>query len=352
MIRIDKIQAATTGLFGGVGFRNSELTGYNIVDSTNTGSTSGLYFGDGSALVTIKNIKDSQENPSISDANFNTFLINLQKSCILDVCNKVYAGQSDFVDSLNLYPFEKSFKNTIEPSGRFVGLEIEPLSNRYIGKIPWVELSFDSVVTFNLYLRNTNKPKTNILTKSVTTVAGESTVVALDWFIADDSTYKGGKFYVGYFEDDLNGAKAYKKDYDFSEWQVNTPYFNIEPVSIIPSGTTLDLTLIQDESESFGMNIGIDIYKDFTELTLRNKNLFWKAIQLQMHEIVLNLIKYSNRSNGTERRAADNIQQVDFALYGNPELKISGVLKKLESAISDIQKAIFYVPRISKGTLG
>ena len=94
MIRTDKIQ---TGLFGGVGFRQPTLTGYNIVDETNQGSTSGLYFGDSSELVTIKNIKDCQEDSDISDVNFNTLLTNMQKSVILDVCNKVIAGQSDFI---------------------------------------------------------------------------------------------------------------------------------------------------------------------------------------------------------------------------------------------------------------
>ena len=103
MIRSDKIQ---TALFGGVGFRQPTLAGYNIVDATNIASSSGLFFGDSSELVTIKNIKDCQEDLSISNENFNLLLANMQKSVILDVCNKIIAEQSDFIDSLNLYPYE------------------------------------------------------------------------------------------------------------------------------------------------------------------------------------------------------------------------------------------------------
>jgi hypothetical protein len=41
-------------LFGLVGFRNSIIPDYDIVDSDNETSDSGLYFQDGFKLVTIK----------------------------------------------------------------------------------------------------------------------------------------------------------------------------------------------------------------------------------------------------------------------------------------------------------
>ena len=59
MIRSDKIKSQ---LFGEVGFRQSTLTGYDIVDASNQVSRSGLFFQDASRLVTIKNIKETQEN--------------------------------------------------------------------------------------------------------------------------------------------------------------------------------------------------------------------------------------------------------------------------------------------------
>ena len=344
MIRSDKIK---TGLFGGVGFEQPTLTGYNIVDATNLAASSGLHFGDSSKLVTIKNIKDCQEDPSISNVNFNLLLTSLQNSAILDVCNKVIAGQSDFIDSLNLYPYEKSFDDTITPTGKFVGFNIEPLRNGVSCSIPWVELCFDTAKTFNLYLYNSNKPNAAILTKSVTTVAGEATIVALDWTVANDVTYKGGTFFLGYFEDDLDGAKAYAKNWENAIFNVRTPYFEIEPVFLNHTLTVIDIESEAYSVDTFGLNIGVDIYTDYTELIIRNKNLFFPAIQLQMHETVVNLIKYSTRSNSIERISKE---MIDFELFGNPKLQIEGIATKLNRAIEQIKKALFYVPRIQRVT--
>jgi hypothetical protein len=353
MIRIDKIQAGTTGLFGWVGFRNSTLTGYDIVDATNQGTNPVLYFQDGSKLVSIKNIKDSQENPNITTEQFNTLLGNMQKSVILDVCNEVIKEQPDFVNSNNLYPFEKSFENTIGKTGKFVGFEITP--NRIgnvICKIPWVETSFDGVVTFNLYLYNSNLPTTPIQTKAITTVAGASKITILDWIVADDATYKGGVFYLGYFDDDLTvddvEVSAYKKDYEISNVKVSTPYYSIQPISLSSTDDAISIVDRVYESDTFGLNIGINLHEDYTEMILRNRSLFYNAIQLQMHKEVLGLIKYSTRININESISKD---VVDFELYGNSTLKISGVLEKLNDSISTIRKSLFRQPRMSKATL-
>jgi hypothetical protein len=352
MIRIDKIQAVTTGLFGGVGFRNSDLSGYNIVDATNVGTTSGLYFQDASELVSIKNIKDCQENPSITDVQFNTLLANMQKSAILDVCNKVADGRADFI---NLYPFEKSFVNLVGKLGKFVGLRIAPSKGNVICKIPWIETSFNGVATFNIYLYNTNLPSTPIKTKEITTVAGASNITILDWIVADDTTYKGGVFYLGYFDDDLTvdevEVSAYKKDYDLSNVKISTPYYRIDPISLTNTGATISVVNESYESDTFGLNIGVDLYVDYTELILRNRNLFWNAIQLQMEERVLMLIKHSTRSNSTELRTKDNIEKIDLELFGNKQYGIAGLNNKLDSAISTLKKCLFPDKRIIIATL-
>jgi hypothetical protein len=348
MIRSDKIQ---TSLFGGVGFKNSDLAGYDIVDDDNQDSLSGLYFQDGSELVSVKYIKDSQENESITDEQFNVLLTNMQNSVILDVCNKVIDGQSDFITSLNLYPFEKAFDNVQEHKGKFVGFEIQPLSGSIICKIPYVELSFNEEATFDLYLYNSNLSKSPILTKSVTTTAGESKAVSLDWVVADDLTYKGGKFYLGYFDADLGTAKAYKKDFNSANVAVRTPYFYVSPVNLSHDGTTINVRTRTYDSDIHGLNIGLDVYNDYTELIVRNKSLFWNSIQLQMHEKVLMMIKYSTRSNLVERIGRDNVKFVDLELYGNKEHGIVGIQHKLANSVSTLRKSLFHIPRVSKGTL-
>lgn len=342
MIRIDKIQ---TAFAGSVGFRNPTQTGYDIVDATNQLSASGLYYQSGSELVTIKNIKECQSDPNITDEQFNTLLTNMQKAVVLDVCNKVIEGRSDFISSLNLYPFEKSFDALVPKTGKFVGFAITPSAGNKVCKIPWVELSFDAAETFNIYLFNSNL-SAPIQTKEVTTTAGESKIVQLDWIIADDVNYKGGKFYLGYF--DTITANAYKKDHDLASMRVQTPYFHVEPITL--TGTsTVDVESENYVSETHGLNIGLDVYSDYTELIIRNKSMFYTAIQLQMHEKVLNLIKYGSRGNPDQREISENV--INFELFGNSKVGINGVMSRLQSAINTLRKAFFYQPRIQRGTL-
>jgi hypothetical protein len=350
MIRPDKIK---TAMFGGVGWRQSTVSGVPTVTGSNLTASSGLIFQDGTSFVTLQNIIDCQEDSEISDAEFNIYLANLQNAVILEACQKVVSDQSDFINTVNLFPYEKSFNNTITPSTNFVGFEIERTKDTNIlGKINWIELAFDSVKTFNVYLYNSNLPKSPIKTQSVTTVAGESVIVALeDWELADDATFKGGKFYWGYFESDLDGAEALKKDYELSDLQVSTRCHYITPVTLEHSGSLIDITTVTEVNETYGLNFGIDTYNDYTELLIRNKSLFYQPIQYQMAEKIFNLIRVATRSNNIERLNKDFINDIGFEIYGNIELGIQGINGKLKRSIEDLRRTLFRKPLISRGTL-
>lgn len=344
MIRPDKI---TSAFFGGVGFVDSTLPGVPSLTDSNKVTRSGMVFQDGNFLVTLQNIFDSQENLEISDPDFNTLLTNMQNAVILEAINKISEKQSDFIQGANIYPYEKAFENTITPSGRAVGFKIEPTNrNGYICEIPWIELSFDSAKTFNVYLYNSNIPTEKIEEQSVTTIAGRSVIQNLNWYITDDETYKGGDFYLIYFEDDLGGAKAFKKDFELSSYWISTQYYYVHPVTIGHAGAVLDVTSLSEESDTFGLNIGVNIYNDYTEIFIRNQGLFWTVIKYQMTEKVLNLIATSSRTNDTQRS-----HQARLHLYGSKEHGIIGIYSKLNTTIEDIEKMLFYQPKISRGTL-
>lgn len=349
MFQADTIQSK---LFGEVGWKSSTLSNIPALESDNASSISGLYFQDNS-FVNIENIYDCQHDPDISDANFNILLRQLQNDAILEVCNKVVQDESNFIESVNLYPYEKSFEDVIEPNTNFVGFRIE--KNKRVcslNKISWIELSFDSDVTFNIYLFNSNK-KDPIKTQEVTASANESVIVNFNnYFIADSSTYKGGKYYFGYFEEDLSGAKALKKDYELANLYVNTKCMYVMPTTVQHTNNVLDISTYTNESDTFGLNIGIDSYIDYTELIIRNKNLFWQAIRYQMGEIVLHLIETSTRTNDSERLSKENINQIAFILYGRSEAGIEGIIGKLKRTIMDLKNTLFPKPLITRGTLG
>jgi hypothetical protein len=350
VIRTSIITSAT-GLFGGVGFRNPTDPDYNIVKEPNTTSNSGLYFDDASGFVTIQNIKECQPDKKITVAEFNTYLTNLQKQVIDDVCRQVLADRSKFIYSINLFPYPKAFDRVLEPESGFVGFEIERFDQQdTAAKAEWVELAFDSEVTFNLHLFNSNR-KQPIKTLEVTTSANEAKVISLtDWFIADSDECKGGRYYVGYFESDLGGAKPMAKDLEDSNIQICNAFFSIYPVRVDQDNSLLNIREIEYTSDTAGLNLGINIYQDFTALVISHKDLFYPAIQYGMGVKVLNLIKTSIRSNITQRLTSEMIPDIDFELYGNEQLNIAGIKTEYLSRIDSLKTLLFYEPLMTKTT--
>lgn len=351
MIRPDKIKS---NLFGGVGFRQSTLTGYDIVDAPNQVTSSGLFYQDASFLITVKNIKLTQENPSITDPKFNLILKQMQESVILDVCNKVIAGESDYLQSVNLYPFEKTFKNTLSVADKFSGFRIVPdYRNGLIAKLSFVELCFDSDVTFDLYLFNSNNPNTEIQTVEVNAKANEATIVDLGWFISDDTTHKGGVFYLGYFEDDLGGALPIKRDFEMADLGRSTKCFYVEPVKLEHTENVIDVSTYTEKSDTGGLNLGFEIYNDYTEFISKNKNLLWQAIQTQMAIKVLNLIISTTQSNATQRILKQLVNSAIIELHGASDKRtvIEGLTVKNERIIQDLKKQLFYKPLIQRRTI-
>lgn len=347
MIRSDKIKSQ---LFGGVGFRQPTLSGYDIVDADNQASQSGDFFQDSSRLVTIKNIKETQENPEITDEQFNDLLKQLQESAINNVCNKITQQESDFRQSQNLYPFEKTFGDTLTVSDKFTCFRIEPTrKNTILTKISFIELAFDSDATFNIYLYNSNKPNAPIQTQEVTTVANESVLFQLDWYIADDENHKGGNYYIGYFEDELGVALPIKRDYELSTLEMQSRCNYILPSKLTKSVNTIDVSSYVSQSDTGGLNIGIETYNDYTDLLIRNNQLLWKAIQSEMAIQVLDTIIHSTRSNRDERILSQAVNQLNG--YVDDNRRIEGFVVKNSRNIKDIKKMLFYKPKIARRTL-
>jgi len=343
-------------MFGGVGFRQTTLTGFPTIDTANSTARSGMIFQDATGFVTIQNIYECQQDPQLAEVDFNTYLTNLQNAVILETCQKIQESESDFIQSNNVYPYEKSFINIQSKTGKFVGFQLEPTKkNGILGKVNWIELAFDEAVTFNVYLYNSNLPKSPLRTVSVTTVAGESVIVELeDWELSDDSTFKGGTFYWGYFEDDLGTASAFVKDFELSELWVHTRCHDIVPVTIEHTGTDINITTAIEKSETYGLNFGIDVYNDYTELFIRNKTMFYQPIYYQMAEKVYNLIITSVRSNRIERITNDDkaLQAMTFEMYGSSDSGVNGIDGKLKRSMDNLKRMMFYKPLISRKTIG
>lgn len=303
MIDFSKIKEAFSGR---IGWKQPTLSGYNIVDSSNETSTTGLYFNsDFHKLVTIRNIKDCQEDNAISDANFNTYLTNLVNSSIVKILNSVF-DKDDLLENFILYPYSINYATSdlLENNGDFVGYEVRLAKDKDISTIlNSLIAEFDSVDTFDLYIFNSNlqDPITDAI--SVNTLAKTGKYKAINQILEYSSnSYKGGRFFIGYFTDSLT-AKAVNRSFQLSNVKRVPNTFSIRPIKVSgwTTKTIFDLQDIEYTSKSYGLNFDFSSVKNYTDEIIQNIRLFDSAIGYQVAADVLELIVTTTRDNSIER---------------------------------------------------
>jgi hypothetical protein len=343
-----KYTEVLTAMLSRLGWRQGTVS-VPTLTSANTTTNSGRYFNDFHSLVTVKNIKDTVEDASISDADFNTLLQNLQTAVISDCLNKVFSPKYYDEPKMLFDRFDNS-ESTQENSGLFVGYKIRPASDSDITvQINSLTLLFDGAATFNIYLFH-EKKATALKEIEVTTVANEQVRVDLtEWYLsAMNGTTTGGSFYIGYFQDDIGSVKAINETAD---WNYNTFCFKYEGAyTDVLSATTIDTNSYSTLSSTNGLNLEVSSFRDYTKKIIRNVSLFDNAIGYGMAVKVLENIIYStNRSNNNERALKEVIAEATYDLTG--VLPVAGTAKKkslrddYNSALEVLNNAFFPNPK-------
>lgn len=326
-------EAAISALDGLVGFRQPIDTTYDILDSGNLTSSSGKYFEDISGLVTIKNIIDTYEETSLSDAQLNTMLDNLRASATRDVLNKIFEDESINIESNTLFPYEENFKNTHILTKDFYFIKLTPSKNkRIVTCLDNIILSFDSVATFNIYLYS-SQSLLPIQTKSVTTVANQATKIYLGWALDNIGTYRIGFKRTG--TGSIGSAKPFKRDYQLSNVYTKSTNCLIEfrSANFLVSGR-IDVDNEDSMEDGIGMNLEYSSFVDYTNEIIKNKDRFATAVQLQMALTVADRIITSVRSNITQRLSDEAINKIAFTV-GNDERGLKGYFIKELKSIKD-----------------
>lgn len=345
-------------LIGRLGWRNSPppyLSDF-VLDDTNKKSASGMFFDYVGSLATVKNVHNMYNVPINSIPELNAILLDLQKQTINTVLHDVFSEDTEILDSYNLFPFQNVglSERTLE-AGNFHCFEINPYHNDFSIIIEKVFLLFDSAVTFDLYLFNSNNTKTStaVVKQSVTTKAYESTEIELVDFICDTSA-GGGYWYLGYFSDEIGGAKPL--DHEFRDYISSDNYGSISretvPVSTIPAGTFLSLGSITNDPDGNGMNPHITVAQNYSGFISNNKSLFDKAIQTQMHISVSELILNSTRTDCDQDELQQAFNTAWLRLYGDPSKQIYKTDRVLlNKEIKNIKSALFDSPLITVSSL-
>lgn len=339
-----------SGLFGLVGWRQSTVAGMPTVDATNLATSSSMVFQDYSAMVTIQNIYDCQEDSEISDDQFNTLLTNLSNASTVKVLNAVYSSE-DFIENKILYPYEKDWTTTIDNTTSFVGFEITcPVRKDLLWTINEIFTSFDSADTVKILLFSSNK-NAPLQSKEITVEQLTDTSTNLDWDLSKFDN-GGGKFYVGYLRSGLT-AKAIDRDYESANVQACLNTLRVRPIIVNDwdAETLFDVNDIENVSESFGLNFDITAWKDYTNVIVKNKNKFSSAIGYQVAADVLELILHATRSNRIQRLKEGHVLFELEGIVGEGFTRTIGINQKLAAEIKELRENFIETSPIQRSTL-
>jgi hypothetical protein len=346
MFQISKINSNAIGL---IGWRQSIDSSHPVVDATNLATSSGAYFQDFSALLTVDNIKQAQNYAGISDAQINTMLGDIVKSAFIKVLNVVFS-ENDFLENKILYPFENSWNNKLDNDVSFVGFELcQPSRMDLIHVLNNIVLSFDAVGSVKILLFHSSR-KQPILTKSITTVQDSDVDTVLNWTLSKE--YNGGKFYIGYLRSGLV-PKAYNREWDEANVKACFNTIKIDPIYVTGwnAETLFDVEDIEYSDKTYGLNFNITAWKDYTNVIVQNKYKFVNALGLQVAVDTLDLMLKSMRSNRTERIAESKLLFELEGIISEDLPKVAGLKVKLQQELNSLKANFIETPIISRGTL-
>jgi hypothetical protein len=300
-----------------IGWNEPSKTGYtSILDTDNKTSDSGLKFDALHPLTNFVNIKDTYPDSAASNAVLNALLTDWQKSAILQTVTEVF----NTTDSVQMGQFVTDiidFDQTITGTSKFVGYKITVPYGSAI-TLKSVELLFNGVATFNLYVFNTSKLAA-VTTKSVTSAANSLTLTAWDYTLYGSSTtLKSNVYYVGYLQSTVSPS-AIQRDFFGVKGSCE-----VVPIEATPNGTSLpDDDYVSESGYTYGLNFEFVERKDFTPSYLNNLDLFDKAIGLSVICKALNQIHFSFRSNSSERLSKDGLNTLSAKAF----LELNGNLE-------------------------
>jgi len=320
-----------------IGWNEPSRTGYTaLLDTDNKTSLSGLKFDALHALANFVNVKDTYPDSSASASVLNALLKAWQQNAILEVTKEVF--KTDFIEQGTLLDDPIDFSELNLNDSLFVGWKIT-VPPGFVLTIKSVELLFDSVATFNLYVFNESKLAAVVSNKSVTTVANSVKVESWDYSLyGRSSSYKTGVYYVGYFQ---NTAKAVQRNYYGKD-----SICGFEPIKAIANGTSLPNHKDVSYTGNTFLNLDYVVRQDFTDNYLNNVTLFDEVIGISVICKLLEQIHFSPRINQSERNAKETLNALSAKAFldlngtaeDNPEVPYKrGLLKEYQDKIKNIR---------------
>lgn len=340
-----------------LGWRNGTASPYNIVATLNTISSSGRYFNDGSFYegCTIEHLYDCGSKHADAAA-FNTWLANKRNANVLAAVNTVFSAPQTVEHGLL---FDKWYNSQLVPvpnEGKFVGIKLKVAEGDYTVQVNSLQLLFDGAATFTLYLYNdlVNQP---LWSKEVTTQANTQ-VMTTDLLDGDEhdlllsyisSHVKGGTYYLGYYQDDLGSVHALDYSYPQRHWYHCLSACSFEAAANDDT-TAFSREHVSLSTKTYGLNLDMTVYRDYTEVIVRQPHLFDELLGLMMAVNVVELVQTGTRSNMQQRLAEDKMAQMSRDLNAETTAQYPfapGLKSKIKRETERVRNAFFPKPQVT-----
>lgn len=323
------ITQVTECLNGLIGFRTTKDIEDNDLTPELLESGSGMYWEDAHPLITVENLcyikPEEQSFNTWAKEKVDASVKKLFSSLVEQKLNK--KSIKSLLASAQMYLGVANRHNKEVKQGRFVGFMIEP--KRHNGMV----LDFKKIGTqfsetnteLTLYVYNTSQiePVTTIKlnTGTANSFAWHESQLSIAY---ESQTYdKGSIWYIGYYEDDLQGQAINKDNISFKKGPCSycspsvyenflawSQYINITPIEVLPSDIEDDRSLFDIEkvgyvyeNKTFGLNLSMVIRCDLTNLICQQRNIFTKALSQQFVVDILKEMANSTRLNRVEQMA-------------------------------------------------
>lgn len=293
----------------------------------------------------------------------NGWIQEKQFAAINKISNQIFTNKKmneaakTFLDSVQVIDGAGRLEDTTAGSSRFVGFEIDlKRINNIKAVINNIGLQFTSVQTdLTIYLFHSSQKEavgTWVLTSEGAT--------SFDWQSATSPTTgtnemhyvnyslninSGGRYYLGYFEDDITGSAIVKQDcgcedvrFKWSKWATIR---TIEVASGDLDGTNLfDIDKIGYADTNYGLNLSFSINTDITEMLVNRKSLFVNALGYQFANDMIQSMVFNSDSRLAKMQttATRNAITYEWTAPDNPNSLKRRADESVEALSFDLSK--------------
>jgi hypothetical protein len=266
---------------------------------------SGMYYNYSHSANSPIKIYKAQEDKTITEDNFNTYLMRLKRQVAVQSLTSVFRQNSP-VEPPKLL-FEKMYRsqlNTITNSDKFAGWQIKLPQGDYSVKIETVSLMLSGAADVTLYCFSDMR-QDPIWTKEVSVTKGYDQ----QQFIVDDlyltlqnNEFKGGIIYFGYFQKQIADQGVEALDILLQRWG-SFYYIGYQGMEATSNYDELWFRrdLYYSNYRTYGLNLEISTARDYTNTVIRNAHAFDNLQDLIMTQLLIGLQMNSFRSNSDQR---------------------------------------------------